>query len=64
MVGNWARVAREEHLAALVALRGLGRREALKKLEMLKADVKKLRRRNQGCGYAKAASEGCWKNNV
>lgn len=36
---------KKQHLAALVALRGLGRREAMKKLEMLKVDVKKVRRR-------------------
>jgi DNA-binding transcriptional regulator YiaG len=39
---------RQKQLAGLVAVRGLGRREAVKKLEMLKADakkVKKLRRR-------------------
>jgi len=39
---------RKQQFARLVAVRGLGRREALKKLEMLRADakkVKKLRRR-------------------
>ena len=39
---------RKQQFSRLVAVRGLGRREAIKKLEMLKADakkVKKLRRR-------------------
>ena len=39
---------RKKQLAGLVAVRGLGRREALRKLELLSADakkVKKLRRR-------------------
>ena len=36
---------RKAQLASLVAVRGLGRREALAKLEAMKADVKKVRRR-------------------
>jgi DNA-binding transcriptional regulator YiaG len=32
---------RKQQLAALVAVRGLGRREALKKLELLKADARR-----------------------
>ena len=34
---------RQKQLAGLVAVRGLGRREAMKKLEMLKADSKKVK---------------------
>jgi DNA-binding transcriptional regulator YiaG len=35
---------RQKQLTALVAVRGLGRREAVKKLEMLKADAKKVKK--------------------
>ncbi len=42
-------------LAALVAIRGLGRREALGKLALLKADAKKIKRPGQGVAARKAS---------
>ncbi len=45
----------KERLAALVSLRGLGRREAMGKLSLLKAAAKKIKRLGRGGGGRKAS---------
>ena len=48
---------RPKQFAALVAVRGLGRREAVKKLEMLKADTKKVKKLAGSHGRATVAGD-------